>query len=220
MRPRLALTTLLCCMPMIAAASGWESPERLRMAAAAALGGSDAEISLDPNTRLPRCAEMPRGLVRARSTRSASVEISCDRPAWRVFVPARSSGEQQVAVLRRPLAAGETLSADMFDMQLRSTAGLGYGWFEDRESMAGRRTRRALPAGTVLTPQDLEADQVVTTGESVTLVSRAHGIEVRMQGQAVSGGAAHQRIRVKNLSSGRILEGTVRGAGEVEIGAQ
>lgn len=200
-----------------AAHAQWESTERLRDAAAKALNAESVRIAVDPNTRVPRCDAQPQARVRAKSRSGASVEIHCAAPAWRIYVPARNDGQARVAVLTRPVAAGASLQASDFELQERDTASLGYGWFDARDGLVGRRVRRGLPMGKVLSPNDLEQVRMVETGDSVTILSRSHGIEVRMKGQALSHGARDQQIRVRNNQSGRTVDATVIAAGTVEV---
>lgn len=195
----------------------WEDPDRLLAAATQAMGGGDVRIAIDPNTRVPRCQSLPRAGVRARSGSRASIEIHCAQPAWRIYVPARTESDKAVAVLGRPLPAGHTLRAEDMRMQPRNTASLGYGYFGNAAELIGKRTRRALPTGAVLGPNDLEATSLVATGDRVTIISRQHGIEVRMQGEALSQGARDQSIRVRNSNSGRTVDAIVTAAGQVEV---
>lgn len=48
------------------------------------------------------------------------------------------------------------------------------------------------------------------------ILARHEGIEVQAAGEALDGGAQDARIRVRNLSSGRIIQARVLEAGVVE----
>jgi flagellar basal body P-ring formation protein FlgA len=69
----------------------------------------------------------------------------------------------------------------------------------------------------VLTPNDAQPQRLVRRGETVTVVSRSGGIEVRAGGTALTDGARGERIRVRNDSSRRIVEGVVTAAGRIEV---
>jgi flagella basal body P-ring formation protein FlgA len=75
--------------------------------------------------------------------------------------------------------------------------------------LAGRRLKRDLPAGTVLTPAILQPEIVIKRGQQVTVVASVSGIEVRTQGVAMGDASANSRIRVKNLNSAKVVEGLV-----------
>jgi flagella basal body P-ring formation protein FlgA len=63
----------------------------------------------------------------------------------------------------------------------------------------------------------LVAAKAVQRGQSVTLIADAGGISVRMAGRVLSDGLINQRVRVQNLSSGKIVEGIARSEQIVEI---
>jgi flagella basal body P-ring formation protein FlgA len=69
----------------------------------------------------------------------------------------------------------------------------------------------------VLTPSLVKVDPVVQRGEHVTAVATGGGVSIQVGAVALAAGAAGQRIRLKNLSSGKEIEGVVRGPGRVEI---
>jgi flagellar basal body P-ring formation protein FlgA len=49
------------------------------------------------------------------------------------------------------------------------------------------------------------------------LIADAGGMSVRMSGRALMDGLINQRIRVENLSSGKVVEGIARSEQVVEI---
>ena len=61
------------------------------------------------------------------------------------------------------------------------------------------------------------AAKAVQRGQSVTLVADAGGMSVRMAGRALADGLINQRVKVQNLSSGKIVEGIARSEQTVEI---
>ena len=76
---------------------------------------------------------------------------------------------------------------------------------------------RPIAGGAYLTNQQLVAAKAVQRGQSVTLIADAGGMSVRMAGRALSDGLMNQRVRVQNLSSGKIVEGIARSEQIVEI---
>jgi flagella basal body P-ring formation protein FlgA len=51
----------------------------------------------------------------------------------------------------------------------------------------------------------------------VTLLAQVDGMSVRMAGRALSDALVNQRIKVENLSSGKVVEGIARSSEIVEI---
>lgn len=183
---------------------------------AAALGalpvGADAEATLDPALRLPRCGA---ALV-ARVQGSNSVEVACP-DGWRLFVPVRVRRSQTVLVLIRGIAPGETITADAFVPETRDASRIVGAAVADPAQAVGRVARRTLSAGAVLSATDLVAQRLIRRGDNVALVSRRGGVEVRVVGKALGDAGESERVTVENLSSRRVVQGVVGPGGDVWV---
>ncbi len=183
---------------------------------AAALGalpvGADADATLDPALRLPRCGA---ALV-ARVQGSNSVEVACP-DGWRLFVPVRVRRSQTVLVLSRGIAPGETITADAFVPETRDASRIVGAAVADPAQAVGRVARRTLSAGAVLSATDLVAQRLIRRGDNVALVSRRGGVEVRVVGKALGDAGESERVTVENLSSRRVVQGVVGPGGEVWV---
>ena len=183
---------------------------------AAALGalpvGADAEATLDPALRLPRCGA---ALV-ARVQGSNSVEVGCP-DGWRLFVPVRVRRSQTVLVLIGGIAPGETITADAFVPETRDASRIVGAAVADPAQAVGRVARRTLSAGAVLSATDLVAQRLIRRGDNVALVSRRGGVEVRVVGKALGDAGESERVTVENLSSRRVVQGVVGPGGDVWV---
>jgi flagella basal body P-ring formation protein FlgA len=200
----------------IAAAAGAEA---LRLADPAARGLKVSEARVDPRLRLARCSRplaakaAPGGRAGGRTT----IEVSCPSPAWRVFVPVTIAARAAVVVAARPLPIGVALAAEDLALAERDVHTLPRGYYTRIEDAVGLEVGRAIGAGEALTPAVARAGTVVRRGQQVILLARTDGISVRMKGEALSDGGVGHRVRVRNLSSAREVEGVVRSAGVVEV---
>ena len=183
---------------------------------AAALGalpvGADADATLDPALRLPRCGA---ALV-ARVQGSNSVEVGCP-DGWRLFVPVRVRRSQTVLVLSRGIAPGETITADAFVPETRDASRIVGAAVADPAQAIGRVARRTLSAGAVLSETDLVAQRLIRRGDNVALLSRRGGVEVRVVGKALGDAGENERVTVENLSSRRVVQGVVGPGGDVWV---
>ncbi len=175
---------------------------------------------LDPRLRLPRCGRPLEAVPAHGALRPGwiSVQVRCrgDHP-WTVYVKARVSIYRRVAVLTGDLPRGTRLQPEHVILQRRDLADLRRGYFVAVDAVVGRRLRRSLPRGYVLTPQVLASDTIVHRGEAVVIRARIGALDVRMSGHALADGSEGQRIRVRNDRSKRIVEGIVRKPGEVWV---
>jgi flagella basal body P-ring formation protein FlgA len=153
------------------------------------------------------------------------VEVRCETAAtaWKLFVPVSVNVQVPVLVATRGLARGQSLGAADVEVQMRDRASLGAAWLSSLEDLqAGgnaspRVLARAVAPGSILSPSQFANARVVHRGQSVTLVGRSGGFEVRAQGKALSDAGAGERVRVENLSSRRVVEGEVRADGSVLV---
>lgn len=225
-----ALAMLLTVGTATAAESPWQPHASILAAARATLKqlagqipGGRVEIHvgrLDPRVRLRRCRQ-PLEAEPADATRTrgnTTVIVRCpDESGWRIHVTGRIDVFEKVVVLGRSLARGERLTPDMLELRERNTAVLQYGYFRSPREVTGRVARRALPAGTVLTPGNVAAPVLVRRGERVTLIATRGAVSVRMQGKALRDGSRGDRVQVRNLRSKRVVEGEVVARGVVKM---
>ncbi|MDB6083880.1 MAG: flagella basal body P-ring formation protein FlgA [Gammaproteobacteria bacterium] len=146
------------------------------------------------------------------------VQLLCQGPtAWHLYVPVRIVGTAQVAVAAHAIVAGSVLAANDLRVEQHDMTDLPPGYLDDPAIAVGRTAARPISAGTLLTNQQLVASKAVVRGQTVTLVADTGGMMVRMAGRALGDGMVNQRVRVQNLSSGKIVEGIARSEQVVEI---
>jgi flagella basal body P-ring formation protein FlgA len=146
------------------------------------------------------------------------IELHCDgSPPWHLYVPARVVGTTPVVLAAHAIVAGTVLGPNDFRVEQRDVLGLPQGYLDDPGIAAGLTAARAIAGGSIVTNQELMGAQAVQRGQTVTLVAEAGGISIRMAGRALSDGFVNQRIKVENLSSGKIVEGIARSPQVVEI---
>lgn len=197
------------------AAGAWQPVDSIRAAALSTLpAGSEGDTTLDSALRLPICGQ---GL-RAQPTGTTTVEVSCpDAGGWRLFVPVKIRRNQTVLILNRGIAAGETIALADITTAQRDVARIAGAALADPAAAVGRVARRTLSAGSLLAPNDLVAQRLVRRGDSVALVSRFGGVEVRVAGKALADAGENERVSVENLSSRKVVQGTVATNGDVFV---
>jgi len=220
MRPSIFLITVLLLMAgmpgRVAAAADWQPVASIRAAALSTLAaGTEGEAVLADTLRLPACAQP----LAATPTASTTVEVSCpDAGGWRLFVPVKVRHVQTVLILNRGIAAGEVLGAADIGTAQRDAARIAGAVLADPAAAIGRVARRPLQAGSLLAATDLVAERLIRRGDTVALVSRSGGVEVRVAGRALGDAGENERVSVENQSSRRVVQGTVAANGDVLVG--
>jgi flagella basal body P-ring formation protein FlgA len=169
---------------------------------------------------LQRCADSVTSAA-APGLRAAGrvlIELRCDgSPAWHLYVPVRVVGTSPVAIAAHALIPGTVLTAKDISLEQRDMNQLPPGYLDDASIAVGLTAARGISGGAVLTNQLLLGSKAVQRGQSVTLIASSGGFSVRMAGRALSDGLINQRVRVQNLSSGKVVEGVARSEQLVEI---
>ncbi len=175
---------------------------------------------LQPHLQLQRCAGPVKpviGTARHMQDR-VTVELRCAGPsAWHLYVPVRVIGTTPVTIAAHAIVLGSVLTAADLKVEQHDMSELPPGYFDDPAIAVGLTAARPISGGAVITNQQLVASKAVQRGQAVTLLADAGGMSVRMAGRALSDGLVNQRVRVQNLSSGKIVEGIARSEQIVEI---
>lgn len=123
-----------------------------------------------------------------------------------------------VPVPIRRIDQGEVIGQSDIEWQPMREQGLGRTALTgDTSSVVGMAARRALSPGSVLRASDVEAPILVERRTTVLVVLQTPQMTLTMQGRALDRGALGESVRVENLQSKRIVEGTVSGPGKVTI---
>jgi flagellar basal body P-ring formation protein FlgA len=181
--------------------------------------GSRVEAASEPfdarlrvaDCALPLVASVPAG---DRLAPRVSVLMRCPAAAgWTLRVAVTLRVWRQVLVANRPLIRGDGVVATDVRSEERDVARLPYGYIESLDQVAERSLARPLAAGSVLTPGALGGRRMIRAGDHVQLVAELGGIAVRADGIALGSGDSGARLRVRNGSSGRVVDAIVRAPG-------
>lgn len=99
----------------------------------------------------------------------------------------------------------------------RELSALSGGYEIDPARLVGKQLQQALMVGMVISPRAVKMPPAVSQGEMITLVVRAGSMEVTSSGIALGSAGIGERVRARNESSGRVVEGRVTGPRRVEV---
>ncbi len=124
---------------------------------------------------------------------------------------------KQVPVMRSNLAPGDVVSrADIAFVAMPGDR-LGGNTIMEAEQILGQAARRGLRAGAPIRINDLQPPVMVKKNSLVLLRFDTAYMQLSTQGRALDSGAAGDVVRVMNLRSKVIVQGTVAGDGLVRI---
>jgi len=147
-----------------------------------------------------------------------TIGVKCITPvAWTVYVPVKVKVLKPVVVASRPLAAKQQITQHDVKLQQIDIGNLRHSYLANMQLVIGQQLKYPLAMGTVINPASLEAQKVIHRGQQITIVANAGQMEVRMTGTALVDGTLGQRVKVKNRSSKRVVEGVVDAPGIVKV---
>ncbi|MBK1723677.1 flagellar basal body P-ring formation chaperone FlgA [Thiocystis violacea] len=175
---------------------------------------------LDSRLRLARCAQPPSGqwAPGARQAGNTTVNVRCAGPVtWSIFVPVSIERHLQVVTTARALGRQQVIQPADVRLERQETSSLTSGYFTELSAVVGLEAKRRLIPGQVLTQTQVAPRQLIKRGQEVTIYAMRPGLTVRMKGEALENGSEGERIRVRNRSSKRIVEGYVEPSGAVRV---
>ncbi|MCD4484440.1 flagellar basal body P-ring formation chaperone FlgA, partial [Chromobacterium vaccinii] len=119
------------------------------------------------------------------------------------------------AVAARGLRAGEPLREEDIAWANRPVSDPA-DLFGAAAPPQGLASRAAIADGQPLRRRQLQAPLLVKRGAEARIVARQDGVEVNAAGEALDNGHQGETIRVRNLSSGKVIRGRVGPGGEIE----
>jgi flagella basal body P-ring formation protein FlgA len=160
--------------------------------------------------------EFPYG-VRFNTPTTANISIYIDGRQY-TTISARLSikGYQQVVVAARNIAASEVLTADSLRIE-RLEVGHLTGYITDIGKVVGLVARRSIPAGLPINESILSKPIILKRGSGATIVAKSGNIIVLTSGLVLQDGCEGAIIRVKNLSSNKIVNAQVVDGSTVQV---
>lgn len=139
-------------------------------------------------------------------------------PRFHLPLEGRVSPLIDIAVLVRPIARGEQITASDLDWVALAPAKLPKSAVFDPDHIIGSEARRRLTPGRVLTNNDIRPQRLVRRGEPVRLVYADGELRLTALGTARDDGAFGELVRVLNPESRLEIQGIATGPAEVTVG--
>ena len=149
---------------------------------------------------------------------TAVVVVPADSPAAQRF---RISGKVHrivsVPVLRSRLMPDDVIGKRDIDWVSARDDQLTPDTILDADNLVGMSPRRMIPTGRPVRSAEVDRPTLVSRRDLVTLKFVIPRMSLSARGRALENGAEGDSIRVVNLSSNVVVEGTVTGSGEVSV---
>lgn len=144
--------------------------------------------------------------------------ISCiSSQSWKTRIAAHIDGKISVLVTRHPIPQRSLIQKEDLQFSTRLYSQLNHGYFVSANRLNNMETRRSIKTGQVITPNLVKAQKLVIRGQDITIIAQRGSLKLRVKGKALMDGQRGQTIKVKNLSSKKMLYARVVSTGTVKV---
>ena len=131
----------------------------------------------------------------------------------------REVARSKFVVVTKSLQPGEIIGIDDVIL-IQRDANPGVGYFSDVDDVVGRKAKKAVTVNKIIRTRHLELDYAIQKDQSVIIESQIGPVTVFGAGTAVNNAQLGDRVRVKNKSSGMVVEGVVISEKKIRIRAK
>jgi flagella basal body P-ring formation protein FlgA len=112
----------------------------------------------------------------------------------------------EALVLSRTVKKGETITESDLKLVDLSRDKIFENAIKDKEDLIGKTAQKLIPQNKQILPTDVKFETIVKKGAVVTVIFKNQSMEIKTVAQAIQNGTFGQIIKLKNLSSGKIIE--------------
>jgi flagella basal body P-ring formation protein FlgA len=146
-----------------------------------------------------------------------SVAVKLEDPKGRQYnKQIKLTWYQPILYSTRPIERGDSVDVSYLGVRI-AHAGMMITNFSSREQLANAVARKTVNAGVPIETGDVTQESFVRAGSTVTMVAQVNGLGIEVRGIAMQRGGLGDIIRVKNLSSKKVLNARITGPDRVEI---
>ena len=153
-----------------------------------------------------------------------TVIVSCKAPLkWQVSIRTNAESKLQtksksknskglenikLITLKHNLKKGELIQESDLKFDYRNNS-VGNGYFIDKNILIGREIKQNLSRGQIIKVRHLKERFTVVKGQAIIIYADLNGINIKMDGNALQNGHLNEWIKVRNNSSGKVVEGKI-----------
>ncbi|WP_299489607.1 flagellar basal body P-ring formation chaperone FlgA [uncultured Shewanella sp.] len=165
------------------------------------------KLSLCPTPPIINSADIDFGQVQRK--------LSCPSQGWSLYVRAKVEVTARLPVFNRVMKRGEQVKAKDVTWMKLSLKGSDKEVLTKLEDIIGRQVVRKQHRFKPIKAMYLGAPVLVKIGDKVIIEAKSQGFYAKMPGEALESGSEGEAVRVKNLSSGKIILAYPTGKGKV-----
>lgn len=170
-----------------------------------------------PEGELSYSVTTPNGL-RYSSNTAVYVEIFVDGVSFRkVSCKASVHIYDMVCVAARPIQPNTPITREDVRLEEQDIGSRGKNYFLTIDEVIGRVVSRRMNIGQPMMQAMLKWPELIEPGAPITIITDMKGVKIKTEGTALEAGRLHERIRVRNNNSRKVIRARVIDANTVEV---
>lgn len=177
---------------------------------------------------IPANVDVPTGAVEVRAKSGTvkdlfspfpvSIEILVDgRVVKRISAMTQVEATMQVAVAARDIQPNERIKETDISIETRKLEKAVTNYFRDFSGLKGADASKPIAKGEIITNTSVVAGLVVKVGDKVRILYQSGKMQIAVSGEARASGRIGERIQIKNIQSGILLQATIVDEGLVQV---
>lgn len=175
---------------------------------------------IDSRLQLPACEQNLDVFAQSGEIKPGrnTLAIRCHGlKAWTIYSTVLVREFKNVLIAGKQLDRNEVIGQEHLSTETREISTLQQGYLSDPDEIINRQATRFIAAGSVLYRMHYAEPTLIKRGERVNIQSGRPGLLITSSGEALMDGIKGQQIRVKNISSNRVIQATVTNPSVVTV---
>lgn len=175
---------------------------------------------IDSRLQLPACEQNLDVFVQSGEIKAGrnTLGIRCNGlNAWTIYSTVLIKEFRNILIANKQLDRNELISQGHISTEIRDISTLQQGYLIEPKEIINKQATRFIPSGSVLYRMHYTEPTLIKRGERVNIQSGRPGLLITSTGEAMMDGIKGQQIRVKNVSSNRVIQATVTASNVVTV---
>jgi len=177
---------------------------------------------LDNRLRLKAChAPLSIQNLNPNNRFQPRLQLSCENKQtgyqWKTLIPIKLQIFAEVVSLKHAKARGEKLKPEDLILKRTDLSKLNQGYYTRIDKLQDFELKFSSHQGQIITPNHVSKPWLIKRNQQIVINAKGELMHIRMAGKALMNGHAGDWIKVKNLNSGKIIEGLINPHGQINV---
>lgn len=154
--------------------------------------------------------------MRAEQSHIVGIRCVSSKP-WSIYIPVTIEITTEVITAKRFIPRGHVITADDLTLTSMNIQRLKRGYSTQQQTLVGQVATIPMVRGSVVSPNLLKKRQIIKRGQVVNIELDRKAVAISSKGVALTDGSLGELIKVKNLSSDKIVFAKVINQTQVRI---